>query len=421
MATQSIKIETLQKKVFLIAGIIVCLILTVFFVKWCFANAIAAQADTKELASLTISAAPNDPQTHYALAVLGEMNFQPDEISKSLSEFEQATGLAPNDYRLWMVLGKARERGGDASGAELALKKSLELAPNYAPVRWTLGNILLRQGRASEAFVEIRKAAEADKNFISPAILSAWQVFDGNLEQARQSLGNLPKTNAGLALFLAKQKRFEESLEIWSAVIPAEEKSTTFKEERAELLQEMLAAKKYRSALKVQEQMSEGENFIAGKIFNGGFEKNVKTKEASVFEWQIAEGTQPQIGFDDKEKHSGNKSLVIIFNSGDGKEFRAVSQTIPVESKRKYVFEIFYKADLKTGATLKWEISDASDGKVLAATDVISKNSEWTNLKAEFTPAENTEAVTLRLAREMCKSLICPISGKVWFDDLSLN
>jgi Flp pilus assembly protein TadD len=242
MATQSIKIETLQKKVFLITGIIAYLILTVFFVKWCLANAIATQANTKELASLTVSAAPNDPQTHYALAVLGDTNFQADEISKSLNEFEQAVALAPNDFRLWAALGRARERSGDAGGAELALRKSLELAPNYAQVQWLLGNILLRQGKTSEAFVEIRKAGEADKNFINPAILAAWQIFDGNLDQIKQNLDNSPKTNAALAIFLAKQKRFDESLEMWSA-IPPKEKLTTFKDERAALLQEMLAAK----------------------------------------------------------------------------------------------------------------------------------------------------------------------------------
>lgn len=420
MAIKSFKIETLQKKFFLIAGAFVCLVIAFFFVKWCVANALATQADTKELADFAILAAPGDPQTHYALAILSGQAFLPDELSKSLTEFEQATALAPNDYRLWMALGKARERSGDAGGAELALKKSLELAPNYAQVRWTLGNILLRQGKTGEAFVELRKASEADKIFINPAILVAWQIFEGDLVQIKQNLDDAPQTNSALAVFLAKQKRFEEALEVWST-IPLEDRKITFKDARAELLREMLAGKKYRNALKIQEQAGETDTFTQGKISNGGFETNVKTKEASVFEWQISEGLQPQIGFDDKEKHSGNKSLVFIFNSNDGKEFRPVSQIIAIESGKKYSFEAFYKSDLKTAATLRWEIIDASDGKILAATEPVSKNSEWTIMKAEFSVPENVEAVTLQLVRETCKSLICPISGKVWFDDFSLN
>lgn len=420
MATKSIKIETLQKKVFLIVGIFACLVITFFFVKWCLANAIASQADTKELANFAISAAPQDPETHLALGALSGQNFLPEELAKSVNELEQASALAPNDYRMWLALGKVRERNGDAVGAELALRRSLELAPNYAQVRWALGNILLRQGKTPDAFVELRKAAEGDKNFISPAILLAWQIFDGNLAQIKQNLDDSPQVNSAMAVFLAKQKHFDEALEAWSA-LSAEDKKTTFKEERVELLREMLAAKKYRHALKVQEQAADAENFILGEISNGSFETNVKTKEASIFEWQISDGLQPQIGFDEVQKHGGTKSLVIIFNSNDGKDFRSVSQTIAIESGKKYTFEAFYKSDLKTGATLKWEIVDASDGKVLAATEPILRNSEWRNLKAAFNAPENTEAVTLRLARETCNSLICPISGKVWFDDFSLN
>lgn len=420
MAIKSFKIETIQKKIFLFVGAFACLIIAFFFVKWCVANALATQADTKELATLAISAAPDDPQTHFALAVVSGQAFAPDELSKSLTEFEQATALAPNDYRLWLALGKARERSGDTSGAESALKKSLELAPNYAQIHWTLGNILLRQGRTTEAFAELRKAIEADKNLISPAILAAWQIFEGDLVQIKQNLDNTPPTNSALAVFLAKQKRFEEALEAWSA-IPPEDRRTTFKDARAELLKEMLAAKKYRNALKIQEQAGETDAFIQGKVSNGSFETNVKTKEASVFEWKIAEGLQPQIGFDDKEKRSGDKSLVIIFNSNDGKEFRPISQTIAIESRKKYTFETFYKSDLKTGATVRWEIVDASDGKVLAATEPVLKSSEWTNLKMEFTAPENIEAVVLQLVRETCKIAMCPISGKVWFDDFLLN
>ncbi|MCA1639735.1 MAG: carbohydrate binding domain-containing protein, partial [Acidobacteria bacterium] len=146
----------------------------------------------------------------------------------------------------------------------------------------------------------------------------------------------------------------------------------------------------------------------------------VKTKDASVFEWQIADGLQPQIGFDDREKRGGNRSLVVVFNSATGKDFRSIFQTIVVESGKSYRFEMFYKADLKTAATLKWEIVDAASDKILAATGSILANSDWTNLQAEFTAPETTQAVVLRLAREGCKSGICPIAGKVWLDDFSV-
>jgi hypothetical protein len=112
--------------------------------------------------------------------------------------------------------------------------------------------------------------------------------------------------------------------------------------------------------------------------------------------------------------------LKLIFNN-DGKVFRNVSQTIAVETNKKYVFETFYKSELKTAATVKWEIVDAADGKVLASTEAIAANADWTSLKTEFVAPETTEAVTIRLVRVACTSTPCSIAGKVWFDDFSLN
>ncbi len=421
MSVKSIKIETLAARAALLAAGLVFLISASYFARWFFAASIAANTDLREVADFAIGLAPSDPQTHYTSAVLSGKIFAPEDLAKSLTEYEQAVALAPNDFRLWLALGRARERGGNAAGAELALRKALELAPNYSQVQWTLGNILLRRGKTSEGFAEIRSAAQSDQTFINPTIVTAWQIFEGNLAQVKQYVGDSQQTNFALAIFLAKQKRFDEAVEIWNA-LPAEEKKTTFKETGEQLYTEMLAAKKYRNALQIRSQISgqEAAQPITGQIINGGFEDEVKTKDVDVFEWQIADGFKPQIGFDDIQKRSGNRSLVIIFNSPDGKDFRQISQTVAVEAGKNYRFETFYKSELKTSAALDWEIVDATDGKVLATTGTISPNADWTGLKAEFTAA-NTEAVTLRLAREACKLSICPISGKVWFDDFSIS
>lgn len=382
LMTKSIKIKTDSSRFLLPAAGAVCLIITVFFVKWCFANAIAARAPNAEVAQLAIDLAPNDPQTHYALAVLNDKIFSPEDLLKSLAEFEQAVALAPNDYRLWLALGKARERNGDAAGAEVALRKALGLAPNYAQVQWTLGNILLRRGKTEEAFAEIRRAAESGETYRVPAVTTAWQIFGGDAARIRQNLGDSNSLKSALAVFLVKEKRFDEAMEIWNT-LPVAAKKTLLKPDGEQLSAAMMAAKKYLFGLKIQTEIyeTEAENFAPGKIFNGNFEADVKREKASVFDWQIADGAQPQIGFDDKQKVGGARSLVIVFNSADGRDFRQISQTTAIEAAGKYVFEIFYKSNLKTAAGLRWEIADPADGKVLAATSLNSNSAEWTNLK----------------------------------------
>jgi len=420
---KSIKLETALNRTILAAAGVFCFITALFFVKWCFANAIAARAPAKEVAEFSIALAPNDPQTHYALAVLNEKIFLAKDLSESLAEFERATALAPHDFRLWLALAKARERNGDAAGAELAAQRALALAPNYAQVQWMLGNILLRRGKIEEAFAEIRRAAESNDSYRSPAVTTAWQIFGGDAAQVKQNLSGSDSLKSALAVFLARQKRFEEAMEIWNT-LPAESKTASpFKEDGEELLRVTTEAKKFRFALQIQTQIYETDagNFAIGKISNGGFETDVKRERASVFDWQIADGAQPQIGFDDREKRDGARSLVIVFNSSDGKDFRPILQMTAIESAGKYVFEIFYKSNLKTSAALRWEIVDAADNKVLATANLAPNSADWTNLKTEFLVPETTQAVMVRLAREPCKSIICPISGKVWFDDFSIH
>lgn len=420
MAVKSIKIETLGSRTAIIVGGLILLVGTSYFVRWYFGASIAANTNLREVADFAVNLSPSNPQGHYSVAFLSEKIFAPETQAQALKEYQEAVALAPNDFRLWLALGRGRERIGDQAGAELALRKALALAPNYSQVKWTLGNILLRAGKTDEAFAEIRQAAQSDPAFINPTIVTAWQIFDGDVAQVKQFIGDSQDANVALTGFLAKQKRFDEAVEIWNS-LPTDEKKTTFKELGEQLYTEMLAAKKYRDARQIHSQISDSsanQSFV-GQIVNGSFENEVKTKDAGIFEWQIADGLKPQIGVDTTQKHGGNQSLVIIFNSPDGKDFRLVSQTVPVETGKFYKFEVFYKSELKTGATLAWEIVDTANGKVLATTGAALSNTDWTNLKAEFTAAD-TEAVTVRLARETCKSSICPITGKIWFDDFSI-
>lgn len=420
MSDKSVKLNTIIWRIGALILAIFCLISTYFAAKWFFANTIALRAAYKEIAEAAVNLAPNDPQTHFSYAVLLEKTFYPEDLPKSVAEYEKAAALSPNDFNLWLELGKARERSGDLQGAELALRKSLALAPHYSRVQWTLGNFLLRQGKTEEAYAEIRKAAAGDSQYASPAVSGAWQIFAGDIGQMKQFVGDSANLKSAFAALFAREKRFNEALEIWSS-LPEAERKTVFKQNGEEIYQKMLEAKKYRDALQLFGQISETEKkFAVGKIENGGFELE-NPKNPSVFEWQIADGIEPQIGVDNANKHEGNLSLVMLFNSTNGKAFRTISQTVAVEADKKYVFEAFYKADLKTSGTLKWEIVNAADGKVLASTEAIAAKSDWTNLKAEWTTAADAEAVIIRLVKADCGAAICPISGKVWFDSFSLK
>jgi len=423
MATKSIKLNTTALRVLVLALAVLCAIFAYVFAKWFFANTIAARSIYKEVAEFSVELAPADPQTHFASAVLHEKTFLPADLPVSLAEFEQAAALSPYDYRFWFELGRARERSGDTAGAEKAFRKALELAPNYSQIQWGLGNFLLRQGNEGEAFAFIRKAAESDKTFAGPAITSAWQLFQGDMARMKSFAGESVNLKAALALLLAREKRFDEASTVWTS-LPENLRMTDFKANGDEIYQKMLEARKYRAAVQIFSDIAESDEkkFTLGKVTNGGFEANINPQNKGVFEWQIGEGVEPQVFVDKTQKHGGEISLIMILNNKDGKAFRTISQTVAVEANKRYVFETFYKSELKTAATFRWEIVDAADNnKILASTEAIAANADWTSLKTEFVAPEATEAVTIRLARVACGATLCPISGKLWFDDFSLN
>jgi len=418
-ALKTVRIDSAPKLAAVGAAAVFVVIAAIWSAKWGLANTAALRADLKEVAVYTAELAPDDPQTHFTAAKLLEKSFDPGDFEKAISEYERSVALAPNNYNLWLELGHVRERNGDPEGAERAMRRALELAPNYSRVQWALGNSLVRQGRTDEGFSLIRAAVAGDSTFTDPAAVTAWQILDGDLGRVRTLLGDSPRLNASLALILAKQKRYDEALEVWNA-IPAAEKSADLKETGKSLLGQFSQAKRYREMARLTADLAGDGDAKIGQITNGGFEDGLRATNAGTFDWQIADGPQPQIAPTSGQKHSGSNSLVLIFNSQDAKDFRSVSQTLAVEPGKAYNFEIFYRSDLKASASFKWEIADAATGKALARTDAVVNRSEWSPLSVKFTVPSATDGIIVRLVRENC-SVVCPVNGNIWFDDAQLS
>ncbi|MEZ5347170.1 MAG: hypothetical protein R2681_16610 [Pyrinomonadaceae bacterium] len=422
MPTRTIKLDSVMPRIILLILLIMCLVFLVFGIKWMLGNTISTQAATKDVAELAIGLAPNDPKTHFALANVNERSFLPEDGPKSLAGFEKAVSLSPYDYRLWLALGKSRERSGDVEAAEKDLKRAMDLAPSYAQVKWAFGNLLLRRGKTDEAFRMIRNAVDNDPKFASPAATTAWQIFDGDIEKVKKTIGDSAQVKSSLALFLAKEGKFEDAFEIWKT-LPASGLKTDFKQDSERILQYFLNGQKYKMAFAIKSQLTD-KNKAAVKfeqITNGGFESDVRTDQPELFDWEIAAGAVPQINLARDQKHGGSQSLLINFNITKREEFRTISQTVAVESGKDYVLEIFYKSDVNVKETVKWEVVDAISQTVISASDPLPQNADWQKMEVAFTAPEASQGVIVRLIREGCESVICPINGKIWFDDISLK
>ena len=427
MSLKLIKLEPRAAKAVLIAAAIASAVFVWLLVRWNFANAVTSRIDLKrpesrQVIDFLVGLGPSDPQSHYAAAAILEKTFDPADLARSLTEYETAAALAPNNYQAWINVGRARDLNGDTDGAEEALNRALALAPNYASVQWNYGNFMIRQGRTAEGFELAAKAAASNSEFARSAVVLAMQIFSGDIGQVKAALGESDGINAALTSTLIAQERYDEAVDSWSK-LGAEPATEDYKRLSQTLAERLLAAKRFRLAARVSQNMVEAgaEKPDVGKIANGGFENGIKLHGAKIFEWQIADGNEPQVGLSETQKRSGKYGLFLVFNTLDSAQFRSISQMIAVNPGSEYEFEGYYRSDLKTNTALKIEIADAATGAAIAATPPLALAGDWASLRFRFKAPVASDGVIVRLSREACQGTACRIAGRLAFDDFVLK
>jgi tetratricopeptide (TPR) repeat protein len=427
VTTAVIKLPSFQKRILLVVPAILLCVFAFFVVRWSFAQSVAEQAETKELADFAAGLAPNLPQPHYALAAISEKAFSPEDDVAALREYELAAALSPHDWRSWLALGRMRERTGDSEAAEKAVRKAAELAPAYAQIRWTLGNMLLRRGEIEPAFVELRAAAAQNPIYAPPTVDAAMQIFAGETVDAiLRRAGDTPAARAATIKFLAKDGKFDQALQIWNGF--SEEEKIANKDDGKSLFHSLIEGKKFRLAQTLYIELPETEDagkIGVGAISNPDFESDRISSPANPlpFAWFVSDGNEPTIAFDAATKRGGERSLQLAFRTVTAQDLRQIYQTVTVESGARYRLEFYAKtAGLKTSATVRWDVEDAADGKILASSPVVATgDTDWQKLTVDFTAAPKTEAVNIRLARAACILSPCALVGRIWFDDFGLQ
>jgi Flp pilus assembly protein TadD len=400
-----------------------------FGVRWGIGNTMAETAPVSyatdpaaafESAEAAARLAPRDPFTHLMLARLNQISFAPEGVPRALEEYEQAAALAPNDFLVWMEVGRARAALGDAEGGVAALRRAAELAPYYTQPRWHLGNALLRAGRADEAFAELRRAADADPTLRPQVFNLAWQVYKPDLARVVDAVGKTVESRAQLVEVLAGRGNLEEAQGVWNGLGPEGRRGQRGAAEG--LARAYYAKGQYRRAL-----TSLAEGGAAGlaleQFHDGGFETDIAPGGRSLFGWNVTQGAG-QVVIDARGAHGGRRSLRVAFSASEQVDFRNVSQVLAVEPGARYRLTFFVKTDeLKSAATLAAMVSEPAAPEVSLATSAPAPQgtNDWQQVSVEFTAGPKTEAVLVRIVRVGCAEGVCPIYGKIWYDDFNLE
>jgi tetratricopeptide (TPR) repeat protein len=400
-------------------------------VRWGIGNTMAETAPASyasdptaafESAEAAVRLAPRDPLGHLMLARLHQISFDPQSVPAALAEYERAAVLAPNDYLIWTEVGRARAALGDAEGGVVALKRAAELAPNYSQPRWHLGNALLRTGEIEEGFAELRRAADADPALRPQVFNLAWQVYGPDMARVIDSVGKSALARAQLVGVLSGRTRFDDALAVWDSLSPDERRTHP---SAGETLARALYGKgQYRRARQVISEAG-AEGLAEGQLSNRGFESDIGQAGRALFEWDVVPpAAGAQVALDARTAREGRRSLRVVFNASGQAEFRNVSQVVAVEPGARYRLSFWVKTDaLKSAAMPVVFVSEAAspDAPLVMSPPAPTATSDWQQVSIEFAAGPRTEAVVVRLALAACPDGVCPIFGKIWYDDFHLE
>ena len=419
MSFLKISADTAPIRVLLGASVVLFVGGAIFAGKLAIGNALATRSQERQVTEVGAMLASSDPLARLAHAGVLERTFDMSSIAASLAEYEAAASLSPHDYRLWLGLGRARERDGDRPGAELAYRRASGLAPHYSRVHWALGILLVREGRIDEGFEHIRTAAATDETFAAPAVRAAWQTFEGDVARVTAALGDGESTKVELAKSLAEQKRFDEALTVWDSM-PLDRRKAAFTEQGKFLAQKAFDDGRFRLALSISNDLAETPARVAA-VTNGGFEEPIRPKSAGLFDWKNIDGAYPQMGPTNGQKAAGEVGLLVRFGDPTNLEFRQLAQTIAVEPGQRYSLSMSYRSEIKSQAIFHWEVVKGAKGEKLGSTGPLAAVKEWTVSTVEFRVPDDTDGITIRLVRENCSAPICTVAGTLWLDEFVLR
>jgi hypothetical protein len=415
-------------RAFMVLGVGLFLFASFFVTRWYLGNTLAeyqnSEEDGLEGVKRAVSWAPSDPLTHWRLGAIVQRQLPPDQLQQVVDEYEKATSLSPNDYRFWMALGTALEQLGEVDRGEKALRRATELAPSYAYPRWYLGNLLVRSGRYDQAFAELRRAADADPELRAQLLNLAWAINNKDLDSMVQAVGNSATSRAELGAYLVGRQRFDDGILLWQRLSEKDKRANRSYGEI--IIGALIGAKRFHQAAEIANDLVPSDSYKAreGVFIDGDFDANLSPQTGSVFGWQVKSLPQAQVGIDPDRGHNSPRALRIVFHAPSRLDPISISQLVQVKPDSEYEFEFYVKShELHSASTPQVEISDATDGKGLAASEQApTGNSEWQRMAFTFKTGAKTEAVTFRITRPSCgDEPVCPIFGTVWYDDFNLK
>lgn len=369
---------------------------------------------------------PRDFQNWLLLGRYWQYNLEEPDTAKAIQAYNTALSLNPRSADLWSDLGVAYETEGNIAAARDAFLHAKKAYPLSAEISWRYANFLLRQGDLDAAFGEMRRAVETEPKRGAEA-LSRALIAEPNIGIALDRvLPPLSDAYTGAIFDQVSEGHTANALLIWNRLAALHPKQLSLETYTYYLVNALLREKQVAEAQRVWKQAADfaGYGNLPGPadslLWDGGFESGIF---GSGFAWTPplhAQGVQ--VSLDTREKHSGNRSLRLLFNGRYNLALNGPCAEVAVQPSMTYHFSAWIKTEsITTEQGIRFQLRPIGTlDNASAATSDLRGTQPWTNIETSWSSGKGVQELQVCVARLPSQEFDDKIQGIAWVDDVAL-
>lgn len=414
-----------RQRVALLAFALLCfLFISYFSVR----NALAARyagLQTREGYERATRLEPRNFQNWLLLGRYWQYNLEDTDTARAIQAYTIALSLNPRSADLWSDLGIAYESEGNIAAARDAFLHAKRAYPLSAEISWRYANFLLRQGDVDPAFLEMRRAVETEPK-LGAEVLSRALSAEPNIDFVLDRV--LPPMSDAYtdAIFdQVSEGHTANAVAIWNKLAALHPKKLPLETYTYYLVDALLHEKQVAEAQRIWKQAADFAGYLklAGPadslLWDGGFESGVF---GTGFAWAPPGRTQVQISFDTREKHSGTRSLRLLFNGRYNLGLSGPCTEVVVQPSTAYQFSAWVQTQsITTEQGIRFQLRPmGSQDNAAVMTSDLRGTQPWTKIETSWASGKDVQELQVCVARLPSQEFDDKIQGIAWVDDVAL-
>lgn len=389
-------------------------------------NALAAHfADlqTREGYERATRLEPGDFRNWQLLGRYWQYNLEDTDTGRAIQAYTVALSLNPRSAETWSDLAAAYEAEGNIPAARDAFLHAKRAYPLSAEVSWQYGNFLLRQGDQDAAFLEMRHAVEAEPKRGAEALSRALRAEPDIDLVLDRVLPPLSDAYIGAIMDQTAEGHTANAVKIWDKL--ASLHPHLLMEGPLSLVGALIREKRIAEAQRIWDQAVgfAGLGIVptpAGSVlWDGGFESGFM----GGFSWTLQEGMRGvQTSFDTHEKHSGKRSLRLLFNGRYNLHLVGPCHLVPVQPSTAYDFSAWIRTlAITTEQGIRFELRPlgTQDTSTVLTPD-LRGSQDWTRVETPWSSGKDVQLMQVCVVRLPSQEFDDKIQGMAWVDDVAL-